>query len=157
MEFVPSFRWPLYLSSLFLENSCWSPRTQTMFPSQNSILIPPSPPPMFHPNNTFDHFQDCTVNVPTYNPSFVIEFFQSHHHPFLWDTNPSLGDGSSLGDFINVHHCYPVMLAPNNNALHDCHKDKVIWDFHNKSWFIHLKLLPPNHHHLFLSLVIMDG
>lgn len=84
-------------------------------------------------------------------------FFQPHHHPFLWDTNPSLGDGSSLGDFINVHHCYPVMLAPNNNALHDCHKDKVIWDFHNKSWFIHLKLLPPNHHHLFLSLVIMDG
>ncbi|KAH1132167.1 hypothetical protein GLYMA_05G005400v4 [Glycine max] len=111
MEFDSSFQGPQYLSSPF------PPTTQTMFPSQSSILIPPSPQPiMFHPNNTtFHHFQDFITNVPT----FVMEGPSSNI------TTP-LYRGSFLGGFVNIHHHHPNKM----DALHGHHhKGKIIWDF----------------------------
>ncbi|KAH1248417.1 Transcription factor MYB98 [Glycine max] len=111
MEFDSSFQGPQYLSSPF------PPTTQTMFPSQSSILIPPSPQPiMFHPNNTtFHHFQDFITNVPT----FVMEGPSSNI------TTPLYG-GSFLRGFVNIHHHHPNKM----DALHGHHhKGKIIWDF----------------------------
>ncbi|TKY50446.1 Transcription factor MYB98 [Spatholobus suberectus] len=139
MEFDPnSFQGPQqlpYLSSLFPANHCLKPQTQTTFPSQGSIIIPPSPPPILYHPNTFHHFQDHIMNVPTHNPAFVMEGPSSHiTTPLYGIPTPSLGDG---GAFVNVHRHHPVTLAPNHNkimdGLHGHHKGKVIWDFSQKT------------------------
>ncbi|TKY50447.1 Transcription factor MYB98 [Spatholobus suberectus] len=146
MEFDPSyFQEPHqlpYLSSTFPANPSLKPHTQTMFPSQSSILIPSSPPPkpiFYNPNNTFHHFQDHIMNVPNHNPAFAMEGPSSHiTTPFYGIPTPFLGDGSSLGGgFVDVHRHHPVTLAPNNNkmvdAFHGHHKGKVMWDFSQKT------------------------
>ncbi|KAG4393407.1 hypothetical protein AAZX31_03G065000 [Glycine max] len=120
MDFGSSFQRPQYLSSLFPRNSCLMPQTQAMFPSQNSIHVPLSPPlpAMFHPNNTFHHFQDPIMNGPTHNPPFAMNGpFNPITTPMYGIPTPALGDGSSLSGFVNVHHHHPVTLAPNNNKM----------------------------------------
>lgn len=135
MDFGSSFQRPQYLSSLFPRNSCLMPQTQAMFPSQNSIHVPLSPPlpAMFHPNNTFHHFQDPIMNGPTHNPPFAMNGpFNPITTPMYGIPTPSLGDGSSLGGFVNIHHHHHVTLDPNNNkmeALYGHHKGKHILEF----------------------------
>ena len=142
MEFDPSFQGQLqhpYFSSLFPSNPHFNPQTQTMFPSQSSILVPPSPPPiMFHPTNTFHRIQDPIFDVPSHNPTFGLETSLEHiTNPFCGMLSSFLG--SSLGSFTNASHHHPMMFPPpnnnNNNALHGHGhpKGKVIWDFSQKT------------------------
>ncbi|KAL5133758.1 Transcription factor MYB119 [Glycine soja] len=139
MEFDPSFKGPQYLSSLFPRNSYLKPLTQTIFPSQSSIFTPPPPSSvMFHPNNNSHHFQDHIMNVPTNSTPFVMEGPSNPiTTPMYGITTPSLGDGSSLGGFVNVQCHPPMMLAPNNNnkmeALYGQDKGKAISDFSQKT------------------------
>ncbi|KAL2333881.1 hypothetical protein Fmac_015094 [Flemingia macrophylla] len=134
MEFDPSFQ-----GSQQLQNPYLKPQPQTTFPSQNAIPIPPSF--LFHPNNSFHHFQEQSMTMPTHNFASMMEGPSSAKIPTpSYDKIPtlSLSDGSLLrGSFVNAHHHLPKMLAPNRNnekgVLHGHrHKGNVIWDFSQK-------------------------
>ncbi|KAK7271662.1 hypothetical protein RJT34_27745 [Clitoria ternatea] len=141
MEFDPSFhgqhQFP-YLSSLFHENPFLGPQTQTIFPTQNSIPIPPpNDNPLFHPNN-FNQFQNYTSDVP--NNHINSNFMMEGHSSSI--TNPSTFPFDNA--FANAQHNPMMTLPPNNNSnntMFDSYSQptgKVIWDFSKKS------LIPPS-------------
>nr|KYP65260.1 Transcription factor MYB98 [Cajanus cajan] len=114
MEFDPCFQ-----GSQQLQNPCFKPQPQTTYPSQNSILIPPSPLPiLFQPHNTFHHFQEQTMTMSSHSIASMKEGPSSTNIPIpLYGKMPSLSlsDGSLLrGSFANIHR-------------------KVIWDFSQKT------------------------
>ncbi|QCE04210.1 myb proto-oncogene protein [Vigna unguiculata] len=130
MELDPWFEGPQYLWSICPKIPYLNPHTENMFPSQSSILIPPSEPMTFNPNHAFQHFEEQIVNPP-----FVMDDSNPIVTPMYGNgiPTPSVGDGS----FVSINSHQPVMLAPKNNnkieTLYDHHKGKVIWDFSQKT------------------------